>query len=328
MFLASCADDLQSTPPERTTTSSTMTTEVLHDGLAGPTQFVIDNDDFIVALINGDENGETGQVVRVDHETDRRTVLLDGLDKPTGVALLGGELWVMERDRLTRGVIGSERSVIADDLPSNGRSQGTLTVTPSGTILFNTSGRRRGADVVEGSGRIFEVDPATNEVTEVASGFKHAYAHTYTGETLWSVEMSDGTFDGAPAADELVAVQAGVDHGWPHCVGDRRTVAEFAGTKSACEQTPPSQAVFAPSATPTSIVASPFSDDQLLVALWRENEIVSVSALLDDGVRTTVTVVAELDNPQHLVVPAETPGEDPVVYLTEFGTGSIIAISD
>lgn len=64
--------------------------------------------------------------------------------------------------------------------------------------------------MTEGSGRIFEVDPATNAVAEVASGFKHAYAHTFTGDastatTLWSVEMTDGTFDGEPGSDELHA---------------------------------------------------------------------------------------------------------------------------
>ncbi|NNC79383.1 MAG: glucose sorbosone dehydrogenase [Acidimicrobiales bacterium] len=330
LLVVSCGDDTQ-VPPQAEVALPAVTTTVLHDNLVGPTQFLIDGDTFIVALINGDENGKAGQVVRVDRATDERTVLVENLDKPTGVALLDGELWIMERDRLTRGTVdevgNSTRSVVIDQLPNNGRSQGTLTVTPQGTLLFNTSGRKRGAVVAEGSGRIFEVDPATNEISEVASGFKHAYARAFIGDTLWSVEMSDGTFDGTPATDELVAVQPGADHGWPHCVGNRRVVVEFGGSSSKCLTTPGSQAVFGPSATPTSIVESPFAEGQMLAALWRENRIVAVAVDPVGELQSPVELIGGLSSPQHLVVPPLGADADgPVVYLTEFGTGSILAV--
>ena len=116
----------------------------------------------LVAEINGGENDGDGRVVQVD-SGGTHTVVLSGLDKPTGIALVGQELWVMERDRLTRGPIGGDRVVVAEDLPNNGRSEGTLTVLPDGRVLFDTSGSKRGSTVVDGSGRLFTVDPKPYE---------------------------------------------------------------------------------------------------------------------------------------------------------------------
>ncbi len=321
-----CGNDLTVTPLEAGSVDGLsirdgLAVELFVDGLRGPTQFVVvDDGAVIVAEINGGENDGTGRVVRVDPATADVEVLLDGLDKPTGLALVGDELWVMERDRLTRGLIGGDRRVVADGLPNNGRSQGTLTVLPDGRILFDTSGSKRGSSVVDGSGRLFTVasaDPGARPV-EYASGFKHAYAHAVDAAgVVWSTEMTDGSFDGLPAADEVVAVQEGVDHGWPHCVGDNRPVAEFDGDAARCVDVPASQAVFAPSATPTSVAVSPFSEGVLWVALWNERRVVAVGT--DPMLRPVpvVEVLSGLERPQHLL------SMDDGMYVSDFGTGRI-----
>ncbi|MDH3299310.1 MAG: glucose sorbosone dehydrogenase, partial [Acidimicrobiia bacterium] len=135
------------------------------EGLTGPTQLVIGDDgDWLVAQLAGGENDGTGQVVRLDPDAldAPPEVILDGLDKPTGVALFAGELWVMERDRLTRGpldgaVDGADRIVVADDLPTNGRSEGTLTVDGD-RLLYDTSGRLDADGTpTAGSGTLFAV---------------------------------------------------------------------------------------------------------------------------------------------------------------------------
>ncbi len=314
------------TGPSDDAEARTLEASVIHDGLVGPTQLLVPDDStFIVAVINGGENDVRGRVLQIDRTTGEETVLLDGLDKPTGIALLDGDLWLMERDRLTRGPIGGERIVIADDLANNGRSEGTLTVTPAGSLLYDTSGSKRGNDVVDGSGRLFEVDPATNSISEVASGFKHAYAHVFDGDDLWSVEMTDGQFDGSPAPDELVRVVAGADHGWPRCVGNNRAVAEFGGDEASCASVPASHAVFGVAATPTAVIVSPFARGEFLVALWREGVVVSVPTAEALTPHEPTTVLTGLDNPQHLVVGPDGDGGE-IVYLTEFGTGSILEI--
>ena len=322
---SACSDsvtDVDSSP--KTGSHPEVVVETVFEGLVGPTQFaVVDDSTFVVATINGGENDRRGQVVRIDTESGDVEILRDGLDKPTGLALLDGELWVMERDTLSRGPLDGEPTVVVEGLPNNGRSEGTLTVTPDGLILFDTSGSKRGSDVVEGSGRLFTVDPAEQPgtPTEIASGFKHAYAHVYDGAgVLWSTEMSDGAFDGEPAADELVAVLTGADHGWPWCVGNNRPVAEFGGDADRCASVPPSEAVFAPGATPTSVAVSPFAPDTLLVALWNEGRIVAIDTTGDDPAAFD-DVVTGLARPQHLVASGD------AVYVTEFGEGRLLRLT-
>lgn len=290
--------------------------EVIVDGLSGPTQFVFDGDHIVVAQLNGGENDGTGQVVDIDPD-GQSMVLFDDLDKPTGVAVLGDEIWIMERTRLSRGPRnGGVLTVVADELPNNGRSQGTLTVTPDNQILFNTSGSARAGVVKERSGRLWIVDE-TGAVDEYASGFKHAYAHVFDLDgNLLTTEVGDGIFDDQPPADEVVPVTRGIDHGWPNCVGDNRPVAEFGALN--CQGFPASLAAFEPGATPVGIVVSPFDENRLLVSLWVTGEIVSVSR---DGTGPIRTEFDGLSGPQHLVV------RRGALYLSEFGADRIVKLN-
>ncbi len=73
----------------------------LIDGLSQPTQIVIDSDDVLIAQLNGGEDDGTGQVLRISlDDPTQREVLFDDLLKPTGLALLDDELWVMEERTL------------------------------------------------------------------------------------------------------------------------------------------------------------------------------------------------------------------------------------
>ncbi len=318
-----CVGDDPSTGAEG---ADSLVGEVAVEGLAGPTQLVIGDDgDWLVAQLAGGENDGTGQVVWLDPNAldAPPEVILDGLDKPTGVALFAGELWVMERDRLTRGpldgaVDGSDRTVVADDLPTNGRSEGTLTVDGD-RLLYDTSGRLEAdGTATTGSGTLWAAT-VDGGIRAVATGFKHAYAHVRAADgTLYTTEIGDGRYDGEQQRDELVPVVEGADHGWPRCVGDNRPVAEYGGTEAACADVPRSLALFPAGATPTSVVAAPWDQAVLLVALWNEGEVAAVST--DDGSYEIVYTGAE--HPQHLTV------DDDRVLLTDHVAGRIIALTE
>ncbi len=307
--------------------------EIVVEGLVGPTQLIIDDDgSWLVAQLAGGENDGTGQVVRLDpDELDTPpVVILGGLDKPTGVALFDGDLWVMERNRLTRGSVdgaadGADRVVVADDLPSNGRSEGTLTVDGD-RLLYDTSGALEADGTpAAGSGILFAVtidDDGAAQISEVATGFKHAYAHARTDDgALYTTEIGDGRYDGERPLDELVSVTEGADHGWPRCVGDNRPAVEYGGTDAACADVPRSLAVFPAGATPTSVVASPWNPEVLLVALWNEGEVVAVSATGGDSAAVEV-VYSGAAHPQHLTVDGDR------VLLTDHVSGRIVALRE
>jgi glucose/arabinose dehydrogenase len=294
---------------------------VVADKLSGPTQFYLEDDGGIVAAhLNGGEDERRGRVVRIGPDGSDTEVLFTGLDKPTGVVVRGDEIWVMEATQLSKGpATGGLLQPVLVDLPNNGRSQGTLTLTPDGDVLFNTSGSKRGSVVVEGSGRLWRVGDDGIPI-EVASGFKHAYAHAFgAGGVLWSTEMSDGRFDGQVPEDELVLVVEGADHGWPYCVGPNRPVAEFG--QADCDGVPESIVTFGPGATPTSVVLSPFVDGGLHVALWARGEVVSLSQQAQPGRGDGfVPFLSGLTGPQHLV------SHDGQLYISEFGADRILAV--
>jgi len=304
--------------------------ELWASGFDGPTQMVFaPNGDLLVAELNGGENEELGSVVRVSaDDLEDRVVLQTGLDKPTGIAVAGDLLWIMERQRLSVTTLEPDaaREVVLDNMPFNGRSQGTLTVTPDGRLIFDTSGSKRGPDRVDGSGTLFAIEDAAQgagETTVIATGFKHAYAHVVdeSGQ-LWSVEMTDGVFDDERASDELLAIDPGDDAGWPQCVDDNRPVVEFGGTEELCRASPRSHALFGTGATPTSLVVTPWDSNSFIVALWVSGEVVTVPVSASpDGPHEPELFIEGIETPQHLLVDGDG------VLLSEHGSGRIIRIS-
>jgi glucose/arabinose dehydrogenase len=318
--------------------------EELVDGLEGPTQLqVLDDGRYLVAQLAGDEGEPEGQVLRIAPDTGEREVLFDGLVTPTGVAVVGEDVWVMEQRRLSVGALPSSSSssvsspgelrVVLDDLPYNGRSEGTLTPLADGRLLYHTSGSITSGRASDGSGAVWVLDAAAvadgeaPDPQQVAVGFKNAYARTVGPDgTLWQSEVTDGSFDGEQAPDELVAVPAGAlegtatpvaDGGWPRCIGDRQPVEQFEGTSAACASSLGAHALFPAGATPTSVVVSPWNDDELLVALWNRGEIVAVpTAGSTDGPVEVATWATGIDQPQHLV----TDGDRLLVVDHEGGT--------
>lgn len=292
-----------------------------------PTQIVIDGEDLLVAQINGGEGDGTGQILRISLEDPaRRDVLFDDLLKPTGVAVLDDEVWVMEERTLSRGPLeGGELEEVLTDLPYNGRSQGTLTVTPDGRLLYNTSGTISGLGAAEGSATLWALTPGEDPEV-LATGFKHAYARTFDADgTLWQTEMSDGTYDGEPAPDELVMVEAGDDFGWPRCIGDRQPVEFYEGTAEYCDTTPRSHALFEPGATPTSVAVAPWDDTVLMVALWVEGRVVAVPVAgpdVDGQPVDYADFLTGIERPQHLLADGDR------LLVVDYGDGRILEIEE
>ena len=304
--------------------------QVWASGFDGPTQMTwTDDGDLVIAELNGAENDATGRVLLVDGDNrSERVVLQDGLNKPTGVAITGDRLWIMEQRRLSFTTLepGAPMEVVADELPFNGRSEGTLTALTDGTLLYNTSGSKRGAERTPGSGTLFAVADAatsTSDTTVVATGFKHAYAHLMDPEgQLWTVEMTDGTFDDERASDELVAIAPGDDAGWPFCVDNNRPVDEFGGTDDLCSQSPASHALFGPGATPTSLVIAPWDDSLFVVALWLPGEVVTVPRARSGEPHQPIVLLDGIESPQHLLADGET------LLISDHETGQILVVSE
>lgn len=299
--------------------------------LRGPTQVIAGPtpNTLWLAQLNGPENARTGQILAVDLTTGQQTVLLANLDKPTGLALLNNALWIATRDQLLRAPLsnaGPPETPVAvlSNLPNNGRSNGTLTVTPAGFLLFETSGSRVGATAARNSGILWQLDPAdpANPIP-LATGFKGAYAHTFdsTGQ-LWATEIADGTVNAQPIPDELNRITPGGFYGWPRCLGDNLLATSYGAQPGDCNAALPPVALFGPAATPVSLVESPFQPGVLLVALWGPT---TPSVVAVDTTVTPATVtpfLTGLAHPQSLL--ALSPAQ---LLITDYDTGQIWAVT-
>lgn len=303
-------------------------------GLQGPTQMIIGPDGRLwVAQLAGEENAGQGQVVAVSLDIGTQQVLLDGLFKPTGIAALSGTLWIASGRDLLRaplsetGEVGDVETVLKD-LPFNGRSNGTLTLTPTGNLLFETSGRRNGQQTLEGSARLWELDPADpTHPRSIATGLKNAYAHTFDDAgQLWATDVSDDPVNGEAPPDELNLVIEGADFGWPQCFGHQQPAFNYGGSQEGCRATRTPVALFPPHSTPTSVVVSPWEENTLLVALWGppEQAVVRVPFTLvgDNALGQVEPFIIGMQNPQHLL-----PLPDGSLLVSDFSAGIIYRIT-
>lgn len=280
-----------------------------------PTQFTVQDGYLYVAQLNGGENEKQGQVVQVDLSDGSQRILAEQLDKPTGLAVLDNALWIATRDAILRLDLNDQSTLepVLENLPNNGRSNGTLTVTNRHTLLYETSGNRQDAD----AGKLWELDPETRTTQMVASGLKGAYAHAAAADgRIWLTEIADGQVNGTTLPDELNLLLPGANFGWPRCYGR-----ELAGLD--CANVRPAVAIFAPHSTPTSVVVSPFTPDTLLVALWLTGEVVQmpITYIGDNAISEPEPFLSGLDKPQHLLVLP-----DGSLWVSDFATGYIYRI--
>jgi glucose/arabinose dehydrogenase len=303
------------------------------EGLQGPTQMLNAPDGRLwVAHLNREENAGTGQLLALSLVDGSREVLLDGLLKPTGIALLGDALWIASGRDLLRAPLNESGlpaapKVVLDELPFNGRSNGTLTATPSGTLLFETSGARDGNQAAEGSATLWELDPADPaNPRPLATGLKGAYAHTvdFAGN-VWTTEIGDDPVNGGPPPDELNLVVEGANFGWPQCFGARQPAENYGGTAEACAATRAPVVLFGPQTTPTSIVPSAWEADTLYVALWGPTDpMVARVRFTMEGDNATASAepfITGLQNPQSLLL-----ANDGSLLVSDFTTGTIYRV--
>lgn len=328
-LLIGCGADTPVASVDGVTIDGDFGVEVLVDGLTGPTQIVRADDRLIVAELDGSEGAGTGRVLSIGlDDTADRQILVDDLLTPTGVAVDGDLLWVMEQRRLTVGPLAdpTDRTVVLDDLPYNGRSEGTLTAVEGGGILYDTSGSRaadRPDELTPGSGTLWYLPSPDAEPEEYATGFKHAYAHTYAPDgTLFVTEMSDGRLDGESPPDELVVVDAGTDFGYPRCIGNSVPVAELGATADTCAEAPGSHALFPPRSTPTSVAIAPWDTDTAVVALWNDGQVVTVPvAAAADEPHRGAAFITGIAHPQHLLADGDR------LLVVDFDAGRVLSVT-
>lgn len=167
-----------------------------------------------------------------DGVAETRSVFLDHLHSPFGMALIGDTFYVADTDALLRFPyragelrIGAAGSKLAD-LPAgpiNHHWTKNVIASPDGKHLYVTVGSNsnagdNGLAVERDRARILQIDPATGAVRVYATGLRNANGMDWQPQSgaLWAVVNERDELGSDLVPDYMTAVREGAFYGWPY----------------------------------------------------------------------------------------------------------------
>jgi glucose/arabinose dehydrogenase len=161
-----------------------------------------------------------------------RTVFLENLNSPFGMALVGDNLYVADTDALLRFPYKSGQTHIAEagtrvvDLPAgtiNHHWTKNVIASADGNMLYVTVGSNsnvgeRGVEAEAGRAAIWEVDLRNNTHRIFASGLRNPNGLAWEPETgaLWTAVNERDELGSDLVPDYMTSVRDGGFYGWPY----------------------------------------------------------------------------------------------------------------
>ncbi len=167
-----------------------------------------------------------------DGAADHRSALLEGLNSPFGMQLVGGDLFVANTDAVLRFPYATgdthitARGIKLLDLPAgtiNHHWTKNLIASRDGAKLYVTVGSNsnvaeRGIEAEEGRAAIWEVDTKSGAHRILASGLRNPNGLAWEPESgaLWTVVNERDELGSDLVPDYMTAVRDGAFYGWPY----------------------------------------------------------------------------------------------------------------
>jgi glucose/arabinose dehydrogenase len=194
--------------------------------------------DFIFGMAHGSStNGPTNRIALLrdtngDGVPELKSVLLDHLNSPFGVVLVGSDLYVADTDGIlsypftpgqTKITVPATKVI---DLPAgliNHHWTKSLTASPDGSKLYagvgsNSNAAERGLEAETGRAAIWQIDPKTGAYGIFAGGLRNPNGLTfYPGsDVLWTVVNERDELGPNLVPDYMTSVRKGGFYGWPY----------------------------------------------------------------------------------------------------------------
>jgi glucose/arabinose dehydrogenase len=165
-----------------------------------------------------------------DGVAEIRSVFLDKLHSPFGMALVGGQLYVANADALVRFPYQAGQTQITaapvkvTDLPAGKNHHWTkgLVASPDGRKLYvsvgsNSNVAEGGMEIEEGRAAIWEVDVASGSKRLFAGGLRNPVGMAFEPQSraLWTVVNERDELGSDLVPDYLTSVRDGGFYGWP-----------------------------------------------------------------------------------------------------------------
>jgi glucose/arabinose dehydrogenase len=167
-----------------------------------------------------------------DGKPEAQHVLIDHLNSPFGVVLVGDALYVADTDAILRYPFKAGQTTVGGpaekvtDLPAgpiNHHWTKSLTASADGSKLYvgvgsNSNAMERGVEAEMNRAAILEVDTTTGASKVFASGLRNPNGLTfYPGsDTLWTVVNERDELGPNLVPDYMTSVQRGAFYGWPY----------------------------------------------------------------------------------------------------------------
>lgn len=167
-----------------------------------------------------------------DGIAETRSVFLQNLNSPFGMALVGNDLYVADSDKLLRfpyqagaDSISAQPTKVVDlpGGPLNHHWTKNVIASPDGKKLYVTVGSNsnvgeNGMDKEEGRAAIWEVDPATGSHRIFASGLRNPNGMDWEPVTgkLWTAVNERDEIGSDLVPDYITSVKDGGFYGWPY----------------------------------------------------------------------------------------------------------------
>ena len=161
-----------------------------------------------------------------------RTVFLEGLNSPFGMALVGNDLYVANTDGVLRFPYQTGQSAITAkgslvmDLPGgpiNHHWTKNIVASPDGKQLYvavgsNSNAGERGIEAEAGRAAIWEFEPASGKSRIFASGLRNPVGMAFqpNGGPLWTSVNERDELGNDLVPDYMTSVQDGAFYGWPY----------------------------------------------------------------------------------------------------------------
>jgi glucose/arabinose dehydrogenase len=167
-----------------------------------------------------------------DGLAETKSVFIDALNSPFGMALVGNDLYVADSDAILKFSYTTGATSIAapgvklTDLPAgtiNHHWTKNIIATKDGTKLYATTGSNsnvaeNGMEAEQGRAAIWEVDRASGAKHLFASGIRNPNGMAWepTSGALWTVANERDELGDDLVPDYLTSVKQGAFYGWPY----------------------------------------------------------------------------------------------------------------
>ena len=166
-----------------------------------------------------------------DGVAETKTVFIDGLNSPFGMALVGNDLYVADTDEVLKFTYKAGATSIAEpgvkvtDLPAgtiNHHWTKNIIATPDGGKLYATTGSNsnagdNGIEAEQGRAAIWEIDRASGDKRLFATGLRNPNGMAWAPGTsaLWTVANERDELGNDLVPDYLTSVKDGAFYGFP-----------------------------------------------------------------------------------------------------------------